>query len=181
MRIPGSIAETVERELTTGIVYSFTIQDNLTQPGSTRIRLFDTLRVQVSVTNLSSIDICELKGVIARTDMTAFEAQPFEVSRLDPQATKVIGTVDAKIVREPDVHRWLDQLGIVSATAVADLSTFRFQEWDKPLVHRAPYDLSCDSGTARIEPGHRPQKRESDLANEEFWGPSIPLARRDFS
>ncbi len=160
--------EQVERELAGGLVYTFSILENVTRPGAGKIRIFDRFRIRVSVANRTSIPLRDLRGVIARTDLADFEPRPFQLDRLEPQATAQLAEIEARIVREPGSTFLMDQVGVVSACAVADLSTLEYQEWDKPLVHGDSYSLNGGRAT-------RPRAENDD---NPFWGPTIPLARR---
>ena len=169
---PSTFTSLIDHELNEGLVYSFEIVENVTEPGSKRIKLYDKFRFAVVVENRSAIPVRDLRGVISRTDVTEFEPSPFYVDRLEPGHKRSLATLEGSIVREPSTAFVFDQIGVVSASAFADLSFVAYQEWDKPLVSGGTQRLSRFPNR-QVQQPVAPQEQP-----DEFWGPTIPLARR---
>jgi hypothetical protein len=175
---PSTFTSLIDHELNEGLIYSFEIVENVTEPDSKRIRLYDRFRFSVVVENRSAIPIRDLRGVISRTDVTEFEPTPFSVDRLEPAQKRALATIEGSIVREPSAAFVFDQIGVVSASAFADLSFVAYQEWDKPLVSggkrrlaRLPSQRDRRRGVPAEPDGH------DDVRADVFWGPTIPLDR----
>ena len=177
----------VERELAEGLRYTFQVIANLTRPEAPKIQIFDQFRFIVIASNHSAIPIRELKGVVARTDLTEFSPVSIELDRLECGESRTIATIESRIVREPDATFLRDQIGVISASAFADLSAIEFTEWDKPIVPSRSVELTremlatSESATQidRSPRAHDLEARDDrGSLREQIWGETIPLKRR---
>lgn len=176
----------VERELAEGLRYTFQVVANLTRPDAQKIQIFDQFQFVVIASNHSVIPVRDLKGVVARTDLTEFSPVSIELDRLDTGASRTIATIETRIVREPDATFLRDQIGVISASAFADLSAIEFTEWDKPIVPSRAIELPRDAfAQADMEPQvGSPRDRRIDAyedreaLRQQIWGETIPLKRR---
>lgn len=161
----------VERELAQGLRYTFEVVANLSRPDAEKIQIFDRFRFVVIATNTSVIPVRELRGVVARTDLTEFAPVSVELDRLDNGASRTIATIETRIVREPGETFLREQIGVISASAFADLSAIEFTEWDKPIVPSRAAEL-CRPIQRRREPAV-----DRETLRHQIWGETIPLDR----
>lgn len=126
----------LDLELSQHLVFSFSIAEHLTRPGSTTIRPKDAFRFGVWVENKSAIPLRALTGIIRPTLLAEFPETRFELAQLNPDRLRCLANIEA----QAQIACWkgcvpFDQIGMVEVTAIPDLSRFRIEKL-KPLKYK---------------------------------------------
>ena len=128
----------LETELSKQLVVSYTLKENLSRRRS-KVLLPDDRFVFVShLRNNSSIAIKDVRGSIAPTQFTDFRIAKFDVSELQPGQESELAVVHARVTCGSQHGSVLNDIGTVTLTAAADLSSLQFQEADKALIQIRP-------------------------------------------
>lgn len=122
-------------ELAQHLSFSFSIEENLTDPACTTIRTNDHFRFKVWITNKSAIPLKTLQGTIAPSSLADFTTTPFQLESLGPKKRRLIATLEGRVVSLPkrSVVRF-NQIGAVNVSVSADLSRFRLEK-SSPLTY----------------------------------------------
>ena len=113
-------------ELSKQLVVSYTVKESLPN---------DEFVFVSFLRNNSSMAIKNIRGSIAPTQCTDFPVTQFVVRDLQPGQENELAVVHARMRRGSQYGSVLDDIGRVTLTAAADLSSLQFQERDKPLIH----------------------------------------------
>jgi hypothetical protein len=126
----------LDMELSRRLSFCFSIDENLTRPGSTTIRRKDRFRFSVWVRNDSAIPLRNVRGTIHPTALASFESTCFEIAELPPACRRRLASgIEAEIIRggaKGCVRFHL--IGEVTVSTSADLSRFRFEK-SRPLTY----------------------------------------------
>jgi len=118
----------LDLELNRHLSFAFSIEENLTRPGSTWVRPGDRFRFRVWAINDSAIPLKSLNGTVSPTNFTHFDKTTFVLPQLAPKRRKLVGSIEATVVpRFGRSELRVDQIGRVRATSSVDLSRFRIE------------------------------------------------------
>ena len=126
----------LEMELSQQLSFCFSIDENLSRPGSTTIRRQDRFLFSVWVRNDSAIPLRNVRGTIHPTPLASFDPTTFEIAELPPAGRRKLASgILAEIIRagaKGCVRFHL--IGHVTVSTTADLSQFRFEK-SRPLTY----------------------------------------------
>ncbi len=128
----------LETELSKQLVVSYTLEKNLSRRRSKVLLPNDRFVFVSHLRNNSNILIKNIRGSIAPTQFTEFRIARFDVRELEPGQESQLAVVHARVTCGSQHGSVLDDIGTVTLTAAADLSTLQFREWDKPLIQIRP-------------------------------------------
>ena len=118
----------LDLELNQHLSFAFSIQENVTRPGSSWVRPGDRFYFLVWAINNSAIPLKSLQGTVNQTTFTQFETASFVLSQLGPNKRKRVAFIEATAVaRFGKSGLRVDQIGRVQASSSVDLSRFRIE------------------------------------------------------
>ena len=126
-------------ELSKQLVVSYTLKEPHDPPNDEFVFL-------TYLRNNSSMAIKNIRGSITPTRFADFPLAQFAVRDLRPGQESMLAVVHARLRCGSRHDSVLDDIGRVSLTAAADLSSLQFRERDKPLIRIRP---AIQTGTAR--------------------------------
>ncbi len=128
----------LKTELSKQLVVSYTLKENLSRQRSKALLPNERFVFVSHLRNNSSIAIKDVRGSIAPTQFTNFRITKFDVRELRPGQESELAVVHARVTCGSLHGSVLDDIGTVTLTAAADLSSLQFREWDKPLIQIRP-------------------------------------------
>ncbi len=128
----------LETELSKQLAVSYTLKKNLSRQQSKALLPDDKFVFACYLRNNSSIAIGNVYGSIVPTQFTDFRMTKFDVKKLQPGQEIELAVVHARVTCSSRHGSVVNDIGTVTLTATADLSSLRFQESDKPLVQIRP-------------------------------------------
>ncbi len=136
-RIPQILAM-LETELSKQLVVSYSLKERLSPQRSRLLLPDDTFVFVCRLRNNSSITIKDVRGSIAPTRFTDFRIRQFGLRELRPGQESELAVVQARVTCDFRHGSVMNDIGTVTLTAAADLSSVRFQESDRPLIQIRP-------------------------------------------
>ena len=160
----------IETELNQRLSFNFKLTHNITRPGALMLRPGDRFLFSASLRNDCGFRLSNIRGAIAPTPFSEFKRLSFSVPDLIPGEQVEIASAEARLTELPSRGLVFDQIGCVRMTTGVDLSEFRFQQWEQPLV--------CGSIPGRLD-RQTPRRSKPQGRNlvEDPWGPVLPLRR----
>lgn len=138
MPFTARLFQLLEAELNRHLSFTLSIEKNLENPGSRRIRLHQRFRCRVSIRNNCSIALTQVRGMISATPFAEFRSAAFALPRLEAHEERELARIDVILLEAPPRGSVFDQIATVNVAAQADLSAFQFSDKGRPLTYAQP-------------------------------------------
>ena len=123
-----SILEDLQNEFKSKLGFYNKGIKNITRPGQP-IRVGDKIKFTIFAKNYSAVTMKNVGGWIQSAPATSFTAVGFSIPNLAPGMEKACaGEIEANVIADTNDAWWFDKIATISASAEADLSTFRFSD-----------------------------------------------------
>jgi hypothetical protein len=152
MNRKSRIHQLIEAELRRRLFFTFSMEANLSKPGSPTFHKGDLVRFKVWVRNDADIRFNKISGLLTGTVSTEFESTCFKLADLDPRQEREVATIEARIMNDPRTMTGCGWIAKLTVVADVDLSTIRIRESERFLGYTLPQAQPRNGGHVRSIP-----------------------------
>lgn len=145
------IHQIIEGELRKQLSFRFSMEENLSSPGSQVFARGDTVRFRAWVRNDSDLRFNRVAGLLSSTASSSFGARKFEAHDLEPRQERSLAVINAEILADPRENNGCGWIAKLTVVAAVDLPEIEICERERFIGH------SSVATSGRHGPAGRPR------------------------
>jgi hypothetical protein len=124
MEKKSRVHQLIEAELRKHLSFTFSMEENLSSPGSPVFGSGDTVRFRVWVRNDADVRFNRVAGLLSGTVASSFRTKRFEIHDLEPWQERPVAVIQAKILADPhkgNGNGWIAKLTVVASLELPEI------------------------------------------------------------
>lgn len=124
MRKKTRVHQLVEAELRKHLTFAFSMEENLSSPGSPTFGRGDTVRFRVWVRNDADVRFNRVAGLLSATVASSFPTRRFEIHDLEPWQERPVAVLQVKVLADPQRgsgNEWIAKLTVVASVDLPEI------------------------------------------------------------